>query len=249
MVRRLLKRGFVAGTALLGIEAAYAVLRPSPIMPDFDPTATFGDPSNPQLRVAVLGDSSVTAPGVAGPEEIWVSRVCQRLGEEYHVDLKSFAVGGSTALDLLETQLEKAILHEPDLVFVSVGANDAIKGVPRRRFERSLDRLIAGLSETGATVVQSGVGELGSIPRLFPPLSNLMSRRARRFDEVHWRVASTHGTVVVDQRSDDLDIWYRDRTLWSPDLFHVSAAGHERWANTAWKAVGPLLDVARPPEG
>lgn len=246
MVRRLLKRGFIAGTALVGIEAAYAVLRPSPIMPDFDPSGTFGDPSNPPLRVAVLGDSSVTAPGVAGPGEIWVSRICEMLAEEYHVDLRSVAVGGSTASSLVESQLEEAILHEPDLIFVSVGANDAIKGVPRRRFEQHLDRVIAELSDTGATVVQSGVGELGSIPRLFPPLSNLISSRARRFDSVHWKVAESHGTVVVDQRSDDIDVWYRDRDLWSPDLFHVSAAGHERWANTVWATVGPLLNGAQP---
>lgn len=248
MVRRLLKRGLVAGTALVGVEAAYAVLRPSPIMPDFDPSGTFGDPSNPSLRVVVLGDSSVTAPGVAGPEDIWVSKICQRLADEYHVDLRSVAVGGATAVDLVESQLEEAVLNEADLIFVSVGANDAIKGVPRRRFERNLDRLIAELVETGATVVQSGVGELGSIPRLFPPLSNLISRRARRFDAVHWKVAESHGTVVVDQRSDDIDVWYDDRGLWSPDLFHVSAAGHERWANTVWETVGPLLDGAGPPE-
>lgn len=244
MVRRILKRGLIAGTALVGLEAAYAVLRPSPALVEFDPSARFGDPSNPPMRIAVLGDSSVTAPGVDGPEEIWVTLVCERLAADYHVDLRSFAEGGSKTADLIETQMEDAILFGPDIIFVSVGANDVIKGVPKRRFEQGLDRLIAELADTGATVIQSGVGELGSIPRLAPPLANMMSRRARRFDGVHWKVAESHGTVVVDQRSDDIDIWYRDRDLWSPDLFHVSAAGHARWANTVWETVGPLVDGA-----
>ena len=91
-------------------------------------------------------------------------------------------------------------------------------------------------------VIQSGVGDLGSIPRLFPPLSSLMARRALRFDKIHWEVAQRHGSVVVHQRSDDRDIWYQDRELWSADLFHVSAAGHARWANTTWKTVDPLLN-------
>ncbi|MGB7859408.1 MAG: GDSL-type esterase/lipase family protein [Acidimicrobiia bacterium] len=241
MVGRLLKRSALAGIAVICLEAAYAVLRPAPQLPDFDPSGEFGDPANPSLRVAVLGDSSVTAPGVSGPDEIWISHVCRRLAETHHVELKSYAVGGSMAHNLIEEQMEGAIGFRPDLVFVCVGANDAIKGVPKRRFAENLDYLVGKLSDTGATVIQSGVGELGSIPRLYPPLSNLMSRRARRFDHVHWRVADQYGTSVIHQRSDDWSEWNADRSLWAADLFHVSAAGHERWARTAWRTVEPLM--------
>ena len=241
MVTRLIRRVVVAGLTLVGVEAAYAVLRPTPSLEQFDPSGEFGDPALPALKVAVLGDSSVTAPGVAGPHEIWVSRVCSRLAASRHVVLRSFAVGGSKADDVLDSQLNEALAFGPDLVFVSVGANDAIKGVPLNRFAANLDRLIGSLSATGATVVQSGVGVLGTIPRLYPPLSTLMSRRARRFDRVHWEVAATHGTTVVDQRSDDAAIWNNDRTLWAADSFHVSAAGHARWAETTWRAISPLM--------
>ena len=213
MVVRLVRNSVLAGATVLGLEAAYAVLRPAPELPEFDPSAEFGDPDHPMLRVAVLGDSSVTAPGVAGPEEIWITLICQKLANTYHVILESFAVGGSMAQNVVEDQMENAILFGPDLAFISVGANDAIKGVPRRKFEQHLDQLIGELSETGATVIQSGVGELGSIPRLYPPLSNLMSRRARRFDEIHWKVAKEHETNVVHQRKDDIKIWYADRDL------------------------------------
>jgi lysophospholipase L1-like esterase len=241
MVSRFLRKGVIAGATVLGLEAAYAVLRPAPELPDFDPSGNFGNPDDPMLRVAVLGDSSVTAPGVAGPEEIWITLICERLATTHNVILESFAIGGSMAHNVVEDQMEDAILFGPDMVFISVGANDAIKGVPRRKFEGHLDHLIGELSETGATVVQSGVGELGSIPRLYPPLSNLMSRRARRFDDVHWKVAREHQTTVVHQRNADIKIWYSDRDLWAADLFHVSAAGHARWADTIWETVEPLV--------
>lgn len=243
MVRRLLKRGAIAGSLIVGIEAAYALLRPSPDQPDFDPSGEFGDSENPELRVAVLGDSSVTAPGVTGPEEIWITIVCDRLAENRHrhVILQSFAAGGSRASDLIGEQMKEAIDFRPDIIFVSVGANDTIKGVPRRQFARNLNHLIERLSETGAVVIQSGVGDLGSIPRLYPPLSNLVSRRANGFDQTHWKIAEKHGTTVIPQRSDGIERWYKDRRLWSPDLFHVSAAGHARWAETTWKTVDPLI--------
>lgn len=242
MGNRLIRRGAIAGLTLVGIEVAYALLRPTPRLDDFDPSGEFGDPSHPTLRVVVMGDSSVTAPGVAGPHETWIAAVCSRLSEDRHVLLRSLAVGGSMAHDLLEGQLKDAIAFEPDLVFVSVGGNDALKGIPLATFRSNLDRLIGALASTGAVVIQSGVGYLGTIPRLYPPLSSLIELRARRFDRVHRQVAAAHGTVVADQRSDDPTRWRRDRSLWAADLFHVSAAGHSRWAEVAWNAVDPLVN-------
>lgn len=247
MSTRWMKRALVAGAAVLGLETAYALLRPAPELESHDPSGWFGDPSLPRLRVAVLGDSSVNAPGVGGPGDIWVSRVCERVAEHYHVELRSFAVGGSMAHDLIREQLQPALESKPELVFVSVGANDAIKGVRLRVFEKNLDHLVGLLTDAGAIVVQSGVGDLGSIPRLYPPLRNLMSRRALRFDRAHWRVAARYGTTVVDQRSDDLEVWYENRELWADDLFHVSAHGHARWAETAWRSISHVVERLREP--
>ncbi len=241
MVPRLLKRGITAGAMVIGAEAAYAVLRPVPKQAEFDPSGRFGSPDLPPMRVAVLGDSSVTAPGVAGPDEIWVSLVCSRLGESRHVSMRSYAVSGSRVLDLLDSQLEQALLFDPHLYLVSVGANDAIHGVPIRTFESRLDELVCTLTDTGALVILSGVGDLGTIPRLLPPLRNMMTRRSARFHRVHQTVAERYGAHVVEHRAVDPASWYHDRDLWSADLFHVSAAGHQRWADVTWDTIQPLL--------
>lgn len=241
MVPRLLKRGITAGVVVIGAEAAYAVLRPVPKQTEFDPSGRFGAIHLPPMRVAVLGDSSVTAPGVSAPDEIWVSRVCARLGETRHVTMLSFAVSGARVPDLLASQLEPALAFDPDMFLVSVGANDAIHGVPLQKFESRLDELVCTLAESGAIVVLSGVGDLGTIPRLLPPLRNMMTRRSLRFHRAHQRVARRHGAHVVEHRSDDPAAWYSDRDLWSADLFHVSAAGHERWANVTWRTIEPLV--------
>lgn len=241
MARHLIKRGAIAGAVVIGLEAAYAVFRPTPILEEFDPSASFGDPTLPPLRVAVLGDSSVTAPGVSGPEEVWVSLVGQRLAVDHHVILESLAVGGSCAHDLVQQQLAAAIEFDPDLIFVAVGANDVIRGVSRKRFEMNLNHLVGDLASTGATIILSGVGDLGTIPRLHPPLRHLFSHRSAGFDLIHRRVAARHGAHVVEQRADHPDDWYSDRSLWAPDLFHVSAAGHRRWADVVWATLEPQL--------
>lgn len=242
-MKRWLKRIAAATGTVLLLEALYALLRPVPYLEEFDPSIELGNPEHPTLRVAVLGDSSVTAPGVVTAEEIWVSRVAARLAENRHVILRSFAVGGARSSDLIREQLEPALEFQPDFVFLSVGANDALKGVPIWRFERNLEHLVSTFSATGAAVIQSGVGDLGTIPRLFPPLRNLMSYRALAFDRAHRRVAWRHGSTVVTQRTDDHQEWYEDRGLWAEDLFHVSAAGHERWAGVTLAAIESLLEA------
>lgn len=242
MVGTLLRRGLTFGAAVIGLEAVYAVLKPAPTLDRHDPSADFGDPADPVLKVAALGDSSIDAPGIDDPTQIWVSLLCRRLAVDRHVILRSYAVGGSNAGDVLADQVDPAIEYDPDLIIVSVGANDVIKGVPLAEFRRNLDTIVERLQTTRAQIVLAGVGVMGTIPRLYPPLSTLMSRRAKRFDRAHWQVASRHGAVTIDQRSDDAAIWNTDRSLWAADHFHVSAAGHARWAETAWKTVGPLMN-------
>ena len=63
------------GAATLGLELAVAVLWPAPRQAEFDPSGTYGEGDGPPLRVAALGDSTLTAPGVAGVSDIWVTEV------------------------------------------------------------------------------------------------------------------------------------------------------------------------------
>lgn len=243
MIRRVLIRGLTGLALIVGLEALYAVLRPAPRQEEFDPSATFGDPLSPALRVAVLGDSTITAPGVSGPAEIWVSLICQRLAETNHVTVKSYAIGGSMAHDLVLEQLDPALEFAPDLVIISVGANDALKGVTPKKFEENLEVLVSKFRGAGAVVIQSGVGDLGTIPRLLPPLRQLFSRRALQFNQIHEAVADRNGGWVVPQRESPAELWYNDRGMWSADLFHVSSRGHEVWADLGWKTVETALQL------
>lgn len=241
MFRRVFKIGFLGAVILLGLEAAYAALRPAPEQPEFDPSGEFGDPDSPTLRVVVLGDSSITAPGVTDPDQIWVRILAANLATDRHIVLKSVAIGGATAASVIAEQLDDAVAFEPDLAIVSVGANDAIHGIPVRRFESQLEHIATTLRDTGAEVLLSGVGDLGTIPRLQPPLRGLITRRSLGYDRTHQRVAERVGGLWLNPRQDDRDLWIRDRSLWSEDLFHVSPHGHSRWADSTWRTIQPVL--------
>ncbi|MFS8494390.1 MAG: SGNH/GDSL hydrolase family protein [Actinomycetes bacterium] len=239
----LLGRVMAAALAAVGMELAFAYLWPAPRQPEFDPSGTFGEEyPGPPIRLVALGDSTLTAPGVAAADEIWIRQVARRLADATRrpIELRSFGVSGSTSLDVLVEQLPEAIEFGPHLAIVSVGANDVIKGVSLRKLHDNLDRIVAALKGTGALVILSGVGDLGTIPRLAPPVRQMASRLGRRADRVHERVAERHGVVKADQWTWASLEFRRRRDVWSPDRFHPNGAGHEIWATTCWQALQPL---------
>lgn len=241
--RRILKRTAQIGAATLGVELAVALLWPAPSQPEFDPSGTYGESSGSPLRVVAVGDSTLTAPGVKDPSEIWVSDVCRRLSRSTGrpVELTSLGAGGATAAQVVSGQLAAAVAIQPHLALVSVGANDVIRGVRWTRLVADLDRIVGDLVDGGALVVTSGVGDLGAIPRLAPPLRQMATALGRRADRAHDVVTDRHGAVKARQW-DWATHEFRTRSdIWSPDRFHPNRAGHQIWADVCWQAIEPLL--------
>lgn len=247
----LLKRTAQLGAVTIGLELAAAVLWPAPHQEQFDPSGLYGSGPGRPLRVAALGDSTLTAPGVGDASEVWVAEVCRRLSAATSrpVELHSFGVGGATAAQVAATQLREAVAIEPDLALVSVGANDVIRGVRWSRLVAELDRIVGGLVQAEAIVITSGVGDLGSIPRLAPPLRHMATALGRRADRAHDVVTARHGAIKARQW-----IWasaeFRTRPdIWSLDRFHPNREGHMIWAEVCWEALEPLLPSWREASG
>ena len=225
-----------AAAAAVGTVVAqfwYVAHRPLPSFTDLDPDGTFGPDGAPEVRIVLLGDSTVTGPGLERRDDLWSRRVARRLAGDVRVRLLSVAVGGSRVRDLLVAQLPEAQGLRPDVAVVSVGANDAMHGTRLRRFEADLDALVEAFGEAGTEVVLAGVGDLGNIPRLAHPLKALASRRSRQFDRAHARVAARHDHVVKVPVAELTDARFRGADAFCPDLFHPNCAGHTVWADLA----------------
>lgn len=233
----------MAGMAAFSAELVYAYLWPAPRQPEFDCSLRIETGTLPALRVVALGDSTFTAPGVERAEEVWIRPVLRHLAEATGrtLEFESMAAGGSTSTNVLAQQLPRALASRPDVVFLSVGANDLIRGMPTRRLEQNLDEIVGALRRQGAEVVMSGVGDLGTIPRLAPPLRQMASRLGRRGDRVHARVAQRHDAIKADQWRWAAGEFRRRRDVWSADRFHPNAAGHRIWARVGLDATNELL--------
>ena len=216
-----------------------------------DPSGSFGDPGKPELRIVLLGDSSITAPGVVPLDDCWPRRLARHLDSRYYVRLHSVAIGGAKTRDVLDDQLPRALDDEFDMVLVSVGVNDALRATPVARFERELDEIILALRARGTMVGVAGIGDLGTVPRL-PDLARSLSRvRARSFDGAIRRVVSRHPGVIKGRA------WTtgwglfatHSKFAFAADQFHASGAGHGMFAASAIPVVEALLAAPEPVSG
>lgn len=212
-----------------------------PSFDDQDPSGTFGDPAAPKLRIVFLGDSTVTAPGVEPLDQSWARRTAHHFARRYHVDAISVAVGGAKAEDVLATQVDPAIAARPDLALLIVGGNDALRMTPISRFEAAYAEIVERLDRAVPAVGVLGIGDLGTIPRL-PALAGGIARiRSRAIDRAIRRVVAEHPTVpVTDAWHPKWTVFGEDPSLWTPDQFHGSAAGHGLYAD----ATVPLAEKA-----
>jgi lysophospholipase L1-like esterase len=237
----MLARTLSAATAVVVGQAAWAIWRPLPTFVDLDSSGTEGPEDGTPLRMVVLGDSSCTGSGLQDPSDIWVRVLARMIGTHgYRVEVVSFAVGGSKASDLVQDQLRPAVELGGDIALISVGGNDALRGVRLAPFEDALDTLVSSLSGAVGTLALSGVGDMGTVPRLPHTIAAAARRRGRAMNAIHHRVAARHGVLVADQWAWAVER-FKDRTVFSPDLFHPNADGHRVWAEVAYELLAPTL--------
>ncbi len=237
----------VTGAAILAGQVLHAAHRHDmPGLLDQNSSGVFGNGQAPLLRIVLVGDSSLTSPGVDPPDAAWPQVLARRLTDRYTVELISFASGGSKADDVLADQVPRALEVASHLALVSVGANDALRATPLRRYEETMNEILARLAAHNHGVGVSGIGDLGTVPRL-PTLARGIGRiRGRAFDRAVARVAARYSNVVKSvtwgpqwrlfEEGDPAHVFAADR-------FHVAAAGQVVFAAAFQPVVDALLGM------
>ncbi|WP_165950417.1 SGNH/GDSL hydrolase family protein, partial [Actinomadura sp. GC306] len=115
-----------------------------------------------------------------------------------------------------------------DLVVLTVGINDLIRGRPMRRWSDDASRLIAALRDAyaPATLVVAGMPPVHRFPAIPQPLRLVLGARARIMDRILCDAARSRGAVHAPMD----EAMARDRRLFASDGFHPSPDGYRAWA-------------------
>jgi acyl-CoA thioesterase I len=181
--------------------------------------------------ILVVGDSLSAEYGLQRGTG-WVALMAQRLDKEkIAANVVNASISGDTTSggrSRLPTLLSK---HQPSIVIIELGGNDALRGLPLAMTEANLNAMTVAAQSSGAKVLIVGMQ--------VPP--NYGQDYTRRFAQVFASVAKAHKTALVPFLLKGVADAPDATKLFQADRIHPTAAAHPTILNTMWPAVRALL--------
>lgn len=234
--------GVLAAEALLA-RRTIGVLLEDPA-PDASGWYGKGRPE-PEIRLALLGDSSAVGYGVEQVEETPGAHLASGLAEgaDRRVLLRSFAVVGAQS-SALDSQISRAMMLRPHVAVILIGANDVTHKVRPSESIRLLEHGVRRLREAGIQVVVGTCPDLGTVEPIAPPLRQVARAWSRRLAagqtiavvEAGGRTVSV-GSILGPEFSAS------PKHFFGPDRFHPSAAGYSSLASVLLPSVLAAVGV------
>lgn len=178
--------------------------------------------------ILVIGDSLSAEYGLQRGSG-WVALMAQRIDDKklnYRVNNASIS-GDTTSggLSRLPAALQQ---HQPDIVIIELGSNDALRGLSLDMTRNNLQRMIDLTQEAGAKVVLVGMQ--------IPP--NYGRQYTEAFKALFADLASKAKVALVPFL---LEGMAADRTLFQSDGIHPNEAAQAILEKNVWQGLKPLL--------
>jgi lysophospholipase L1-like esterase len=199
-------------------------------------------PAHPTLRLLMVGDSTAVGTGASGPQ----GSLAGLLAQAYpRLAIENRARDGAR-FDEVVRQLEGG--GRFDLVLIMAGGNDVMRLRDADATRADIDRAADLAQGMAPQVAFLPAGNVGNAPFFFPPVSWLMSARARTLHAaVQSATVRTGASYVNLFKPAEDDPFVQRAGLHAADGLHPSDAGYRVWrdellAQTGWQEP---LQVAR----
>lgn len=217
-----------------------------------DPTSPYqetitGSGACQLLKVTVLGDSTAIGTGTSSRQQTFSYQVIRQalLPIYAKVEYVNRAVSGAKINDVLTAQLPAALEDRPDLVFISIGANDVTGLTSADDFKTSLRQVLNSLTALPDTrVVLLGVPAVYSAPLLLPLFPTALDSFTKRLIETETALLASYDprrVVPVDIYNTTGPIFKANPGLFAPDKYHPNDQGYTVWSNEINKVLEPRL--------
>jgi acyl-CoA thioesterase I len=190
--------------------------------------ATSTGPENAPHTLLVLGDSISAALGIQR-EAGWVALLDQRLRREQRGwRVVNASMSGETTGGGLGRLPQLLSVHEPDVVLIELGGNDALRGYPLDRIRANLERMTEQALASGADVL---IAEM-QIPPNYDP------RNAEAFRRMFGEVAAAYEVALIPFLMEHVAL---EPGLMQADGIHPTAAAQPVMLDTAWPVIDRVL--------
>jgi lysophospholipase L1-like esterase len=198
--------------------------------------------SGPKLTYVVMGDSTSIGQGSDYPSSIG-PKTTAVLANDHTVTYVNVGISGATVKSMREQELAKAVSYKPDVVLLSVGANDVTHLTKTSAIADNLSHVISSLiaSNCNVKLVFTGSPEMGSVPRFPWPLKQYAEHRTAVVNATFESVISQHQLTFAPIAANTGSFFKAHPELFASDKFHPLAGGYAEWLPTLNTALAEAL--------
>ena len=184
------------------------------------------------IGILVLGDSTATGVGAETQDDALPGNLARALASEWERGVVWQAMGenGATAEDIVLRFLDRASHGRYDIIFLSIGANDALKLRARTAFLpdfRTILRRLRSVNPT-ALILVSGLPAFFRFESLPNPLRWALHLHAQSLESAARRFVRSEPGVIMSPPPPPYTPGF-----FAGDLFHPSANGYREWVDFA----------------
>ena len=187
----------------------------------------------PYVYVA-LGDSATEGIGASSKERSFPAIIHKFLTSKHRkTEYHNLGKRQSPTNWVISDQLKEAVELNPDLITLSVGANDIrVKNMPWK-FEKNLRFILKTLkANTDATIVINSIPNFTHTSWVPVYLKPVVALAIKRFNQIIEKVAKEENILFVDLYDQTLLYARTYPEAMASDNFHPSDFGYALWANS-----------------
>ncbi len=189
-------------------------------------------PGADPIRLLVLGDSTAAGVGADTQDEALPGNLARELQSTTGRGVTWRAIGenGADAHEFIERYLDEATNERWEIVFVSLGANDALGLRSRRAFARDIRTILSRVRETSpeSTILMSSLPAFFRFELLPNPLRWNLYLHSRNLEDAARAVVTTFPRAHMSPPPPPYT-----EGFFASDLFHPGPIGYRDWARFA----------------
>ncbi|SDH21546.1 Lysophospholipase L1 [Sinosporangium album] len=205
----------------------------------------YGDLPGDPVKLVMLGDSTSVGLGMANPADtpgVVLAKGVAALAER-PVSLVVLGESGAASVQLA-AQVDSALLEEPEIAVIFIGANDVTSQSMPATAVRHLATAVRRLREAGIEVVVGTCPDLGTVRPIAQPLRWVTRRWSRELAAAQTvAVVEAGGRTVAFADVLGPEFATNPHEMFGPDRFHPSVRGYLRAAYAVLPSVCAALGL------
>jgi acyl-CoA thioesterase-1 len=172
------------------------------------------------IKVILYGDSLMAGYGLAHNENLSAQLSQKFKDDNRQINLINASASGNTSSNGL-ARLEWSLGDQPDIVILSLGANDMLRGIDPKLTQQNLDKIITNIKNTGAVVILAGMRSP----------ENMGPEYKQQFDQIYPTLAQMHELIFMPFLLDGVAL---EKEYLQSDYKHPNAEGVRVMANNLY---------------